>query len=142
MKLRDLIKSKGFDVIAVDADTKVTDAMNKMVERNIGALLVMDKGRTAGMFTERDVIKCWHKKGTLDAVLLRDVMTKDLIVADMDETLDYAMSIMIQKGVRHMPVLENGAVVSVLSIRDVVKAQVSNLQAEVHYLKDYIREIG
>jgi IMP dehydrogenase len=137
MKIKDLIKSKGFEVIAVDADTTVEDAIKKMVDRNIGALLVMEDGKTAGMFTERDVLKCWLLKGDF-GLSLRELMTRDLVIAEAEDELDYAMSIMIQKRIRHLPVIDRGKVVSVLSIRDVVKAHVSNLKAEVHYLKDYI----
>lgn len=142
MKVRDLIRSKGFEVIAVDADTTVDEAVRKMVDRNIGALLVIEGDRTAGMFTERDVLKCWTLKGRLEGIVIKEVMTRDLVVAEAEDELSYAMSIMIQRKVRHLPVVDKGKVVSVLSIRDVVKAQVSNLQAEVHYLKDYITEVG
>lgn len=142
MKLKDLIKSKGFEVIAVDGETRVGDAVRKMVDRNIGALLVMEEGRTEGMFTERDVLKSWVSRGGLEDVPIRDVMTRDLVVAELEDELSYAMSIMIQKGVRHLPVLDRGRLVSVLSIRDVVKAQVKNLQEEVHYLKDFLTDIG
>jgi CBS domain-containing protein len=131
VKIKDLIKTKGFEVIAVDNDTNVDEAILKMVDRNIGALLVVEDGEPCGMFTERDVLKCWA---------LKEVMSRDLVIAELNDDLSYAMSIMIQNKVRHMPVLDRGRVVSVLSIRDVVKAQVSNLQAEVHYLKDYITD--
>jgi len=114
-----------------------------MVDRNIGALLIMGQGaRPAGIFTERDVLKCWGKGVDFNTTPIGDVMTKDLIAAEVGDDLEYAMSIMIQKKLRHMPVVDGGAVVSVLSIRDVVKAQVKNLQAEVHYLKDFISDIG
>lgn len=92
------------------------------------------------MFTERDVLKCWTAKQDFKEVPVREVMSRDLLIAELEDDLSYAMSIMIQNKVRHMPVLDRGRVVSVLSIRDVVKAQVSNLQAEVHYLKDYITD--
>ncbi|MEJ2182539.1 MAG: CBS domain-containing protein [Nitrospirota bacterium] len=142
MKLKDLIKSKGFEVIAVDSETSVADAIRKMVDRNIGALLIMEDGRTVGMFTERDVLTCWVRRGDFLGTRIGDVMTTELVVAEVEDDLNYAMSIMIQRGVRHLPVLDRGRLVSVLSIRDVVKAQVSNLQAEVHYLKDFISDIG
>lgn len=140
MKIGDLIKSKGFEVIAVDADTMVSDAILKMVERNIGALLVVEDGTPRGMFTERDVLKCWARTRDFDHVPVKDVMSTDLLIAELGDDLSYASSIMIQRKVRHMPVMDKGRVVSVLSIRDVVKAQVSTLQAEVHYLKDYITD--
>lgn len=138
MKIKDLIKSKGFEVIAIDSQTLVADAIVKMIDRNIGALLIIEDGKAAGMFTERDVLKCWVAKGTFDNVQVRDVMTKDLLITELEDDISYAMSIMIQKRVRHLPVLDKGKVVSMLSIRDLVKAQVSDLQAEMHYLKDYI----
>jgi CBS domain-containing protein len=138
LKVRDLIKSKGFEIIAVDGDTPISDAITKMVDRNIGALLVIEDGRTEGMFTERDVLKSWIKGGDFNKTPIREVMTRDLVIAELDDDLSYAMSIMIQK----MPVVDKGQLVSVLSIRDVVKAQVSNLQAEVHYLKDFLTDIG
>lgn len=139
MKIRDLVKEKGFELIAVDGSATVSDAIAKMVDRNIGALLIVEEGRPVGMFTERDVLKCWVSRGSYD-VAVREVMTKDLLIAELDDDISYAMSIMIQKKVRHMPVLDKGRVVSVLSIRDLVKAQVGNLQSELHYLKDYITD--
>ena len=142
MKIKELVKAKGFEVIAVDADTKLGDAIKKMIDRNIGAILVVEDGNPAGIFTERDVLKQWDAAGDPNLTPMKDVMTRNLIVVDTGDELEYAMSIMIQKGVRHLPVVEKGKLVSVLSMRDVVKAQVKNLEAEVHYLKDFISDIG
>lgn len=140
-KVRALIKDKGLEVIAVDSEASVPQAINKMVERNIGAVLVMEDGSPSGMFTERDVLKCWKAKKDFD-VQVREVMTRDLLAVQAEDELSYAMSIMIQRGVRHLPVVDRGVVVSVLSIRDVVRAQVSSLEAEVHYLKEFITSAG
>jgi IMP dehydrogenase len=140
-KVRALIKDKGLEVIAVDSEATVTQAVNKMVERNIGAVLIMEDGSPVGMFTERDVLKCWKAHKGFD-VPVNEFMTKDLIVLQADDELSYAMSIMIQKGIRHLPVVDKHSVVSVLSIRDVVRAQVSSLEAEVHYLKEFITSAG
>lgn len=142
MKIHELVKNKGFEVIAVDADTTLGDAIKKMIDRNIGAILVVEDSKPAGIFTERDVLKQWGATSDPNITPIKDVMTRNLIVVDVEDELDYAMSIMIQKGVRHMPVVEKGKLVSVLSMRDVVKAQVKNLEEEVHYLKDFISDIG
>lgn len=142
MKINELVKSKGFEVIAVDADTTLGEAIRKMIDRNIGALLVVQDGKPGGIFTERDVLRQWAAAADPNLTPIKDVMTSDLIIADVEDDLEYAMTIMIQKGVRHMPVVDKGKLVSVLSMRDVVKAQVKNLQAEVHYLKDFITDIG
>jgi CBS domain-containing protein len=141
MKIRTLIKSKGLEVIAVDSEATVGQAISKMIERNIGAVLVMEEGNPSGMFTERDVLKCWEANKGFD-VQVKEVMTRDLFAVEADEELSNVMSIMIQKSVRHLPVADKGAVVSVLSIRDVVRAQVNSLEAEVHYLKEFITTAG
>ncbi|KAF0146253.1 MAG: hypothetical protein FD156_280 [Nitrospirae bacterium] len=139
MKIRDLIRDKGLEFIAVDSNATVDIAINKMVDRNIGAILVMEDGKLAGLFTERDVLRCWATKGeNFCRIPIKEVMTKDLVIAEPDDEVNYAMTIMINKRIRHLPVIEKGKIISVVSIRDMVKAQVSNLQAEVHYLKDYI----
>jgi signal-transduction protein with cAMP-binding, CBS, and nucleotidyltransferase domain len=139
MKIRDVIRDKGPEFIAVDSSALVDLAITKMVDRNIGAILVMEEGNLIGMFTERDVLKCWvNTRESFDKVQIRDVMTKDIMIVQPDDDLNYAMTIMINKKIRHLPVVENGRVTSIISIRDMVKAQVTNLQAEVHYLRDYI----
>lgn len=139
MKIRDVIKDKGPEFIAVDSSSFVDLAISKMVDRNIGAILVMEDGNLTGMFTERDVLKCWvNTRESFDKVKIRDVMSKDIMIVQPEDDLNYAMTIMINKKIRHLPVVENGRVTSVISIRDMVKAQVTNLQAEVHYLRDYI----
>ena len=139
MKIRDVIRDKGPEFIAVDGSALVDLAITKMVDRNIGAILVMEEGNLIGMFTERDVLKCWvSTRESFDKVKIRDVMTKDIMIVQPDDDLNYAMTIMINKKIRHLPVVEHGRVTSIISIRDMVKAQVTNLQAEVHYLRDYI----
>lgn len=141
MTLREIIKGKGYEVIAVDGALTVAEAVRKMVDRNIGSLLVMCDDGATGVFTERDVLKCWAA-GKLGDYPISEVMTKDLIVVQATDSLEDAMTIMIQRGIRHLPVMDAGKIVSVLSMRDVVKAQVGQLQAEVHYLKEFLTERG
>jgi CBS domain-containing protein len=139
LKVKDILKDKGIEVIAIDSSSTVDSAINKMIERNIGAILVMDNGGCVGVFTERDVLKCWTKHSSFDKVAIKDVMSKDLLVIEPGDDLDYAMTIMTNRKIRHLPVIEDGRVVGLVSIRDVVKYHIGNLEAEVHYLKDYIR---
>jgi CBS domain-containing protein len=139
MKIKDLVRQKGIEVIAVERDTSVAAAVTKMFDRNIGALLVMDGLKPVGMFTERDVLRCYIVcVKDFAGAKVGETMSTDLIAVDIEDTVDYAMSIMDQKKVRHLPVVEKGAVISIVSIRDLVHAQVSNLKSEVHYLRDYI----
>ncbi|MHB8881549.1 MAG: CBS domain-containing protein [Thermodesulfovibrionales bacterium] len=130
-------------IISLDMDKTVADAVSLLVEHEIGALVVVDKeGKPAGMFTERDVLKCWTRKGErhFKDIKVSEVMTTNLIIVEADDDLCYVTTIMIKNRIRHLPVLEKSKLVAMLSIRDVVKAQVSDLRAENHYLKDYISD--
>ncbi len=139
LKVKDILKDKGIEVIAIDSGASVNAAINKMIERNIGAILVMEDSRCVGVFTERDVLKCWAKHSSFEKVAIKDVMSKDLLVIEPHDDLNYAMTIMTNKKIRHLPVVEEGRLIGLVSIRDVVKYHIGNLEAEVHYLKDYIR---
>ncbi|MBZ0157637.1 MAG: CBS domain-containing protein [Alphaproteobacteria bacterium] len=138
IKVRDILKDKGLEVIAIDSGATVDFAVKKMVERNIGALLIMEEGNFVGMFTERDVLKTWTSRGPFDQVPVREVMSRDILVISPDDTLEYVMTVMTNKQIRHMPVIDSGRMVGVVSIRDVVKYHIGNLEAEVRYLTDYM----
>jgi len=130
------------DIISIGKDKTVADAVSRMVEDEIGALVVVDGEKPVGMFTERDVLKCWTRKGDrhFKDISISEVMSTNLIIAETDDDLCYVTTIMIKNRIRHLPVLEKNELVAMLSIRDVVKAQVTDLRAENHYLKDYISD--
>lgn len=141
MKVKDLLKEKGTDIIKIDAKTTAINAVHKMIDRNIGALMVEEGGNLAGLVTERDIMKHIAQDGRpLDQVEVSTVMIdKDmLVICEPSDDVEYAMTVMIQKRVRHMPVIEQKQLIGILSIRDVVKAHVKSLKAELHYLKDYM----
>lgn len=138
VKVKDILRDKGLEVIAIDSSSTVDAAIKKMVERNIGAILIMEEGNFIGMFTERDVLKCWVSYGPLDKIHIKDVMSKDILVISPEDTLEYVMTVMTNQRIRHMPVIDHGRMVGVVSIRDVVKYHIGNLEAEVHHLKDYM----
>lgn len=138
MKVKDMLKDKGLEVIAIDSSSTVDAAIRKMVERNIGALLIMEDGKLVGMFTERDVLKGMANHGSVNNLAVKDVMIKNICVVEPDDDLEYVMTIMTKKRIRHLPVIEQGKMVGLVSIRDVVKYRVGNLEAEVRYLKDYM----
>ncbi len=140
--VRDIIGDIHRAVISITKDKSVADAISQLVEEEIGALVVVDAGKPVGMFTERDVLKCWTRKGDtpFKDVKVSDVMSVNMIIAEPDDDLGYVTSIMIKNRIRHLPVIENHKLEAMLSIRDVVKAQVTDLTAENHYLKDYISD--
>ncbi len=140
MNVKALLESKGKDVFSMESDSTVEAAIEMMAGKKISAILVTEKKKPVGIFTERDVLRSYlTKKGvSFHDILLKDVMTTNLIIAEPDEDLCNVMSVMIEKGIRHMPVSDKGGIIGMLSIRDVLKAQVGKLRSEIHYLKDYI----
>jgi IMP dehydrogenase len=140
--VRELIGESKREIISIERDKTVADAIGQLVENEIGALVVVDGGNPIGVFTERDVLKCWTRKGAklFKDVSISDVMSTNLLIVEPDDDLCYVTSIMIKNRIRHLPVLEKNRLIAMLSIRDVVKAQVTDLRAENHYLKDYISD--
>lgn len=142
MTIRELLKEKGSELIGVHPDTPVAKAIEKMVDRNIGAVMILDEsGKPLGLFTERDALRAWVKAGkNFEGLRVKDIMTVDLVVVKPDDDLNTAMGIMNKLKIRHLPVVEGGKVIGIISIRDVVNSLVGKLEAEVHYLKEYISE--
>lgn len=140
MKVRDLLDTKGKDIISIDAGSSVDDAIRSMNSRKISAIMVTEAGKTVGIFTERDVVRSYILTGgkSFKEVQVRDAMIKDLIVAVPDEDVHEVSATMVEKNIRHLPVVDNGKVIGMLSIRDIIQTQVKKLTSEIHYLKDYI----
>lgn len=142
MTVKELLDAKGREMISLDADKTVEAAISTMTARNVSAVLVTRKSAPVGIFTERDVLKAYTRGGAkFHAMPLEQAMTTDLIVAELDEDLCSVMTVMIEKGIRHMPVSEHGKLVGMLSIRDVVRTQIGTIRAEIHHLKDYVSGI-
>ncbi len=142
MTMRDILKEKGSEVLTVDVDTGVPEVARIMMEKKIGALLVEDDGKLCGIVTERDVVNILGRTGCdMDGIRAADIMVKSdkLLVAEADDQNDYVMAVMVQKNFRHMPIVDEGEIVGLISIRDVVKAHVKKLQAQVHFLTEYVR---
>jgi CBS domain-containing protein len=142
MKVRDLLNTKGKDIVSIDVNSSVEDAIRSMGSRKISAIIITDQGRTAGIFTERDVVRCYIASGgkSFHDVAVKDHMVTDLMVAVPDDDLNDISAIMIEKNIRHLPVIEEGRVIGMLSIRDIIQTQVKKLHAEIHYLRDYIHQ--
>jgi CBS domain-containing protein len=140
MKVRDLLDSKGKDIVSIDVDSSVDDAIRSMNARKISAIMVNEQGKTVGIFTERDVVRSYINSGgkSFKETKVRDAMVTNLIVAVPDDELSDISSIMVEKNIRHLPVLHNGRVIGMLSIRDIIQTQVKKLTSDLHYLRDYI----
>jgi CBS domain-containing protein len=135
-----ILGSKGSDVWSVMPDTLVYKALQLMQDKGIGALAVLDQGdKLVGIISERD----YARKVILEGRSSRetttgDIMSKDLYVVKTETTVDECISLMTEKRVRHLPVLEKGKLVGLVSIGDVVKAIIKEQRIEIRYLNDYI----
>lgn len=108
------------DLLTVDAGLPLAEVAERMVEREVGAALVLDGERLAGIVTERDVLRA-VARGIRDDALVRDWMTTDPDTIEPGETTQHAATLMMHGGFRHLPVMEDGAVVGILSIRDLMR---------------------
>ena len=142
MMVKEILGPLNANIISISRDHSVGNAISQMVEHEIGALIVMDGEKPVGMFTERDVLRSWTRKSAtpFEDVKIGEVMTTNLIIVETDDDLCYVTQIMIKNRIRHLPVIDQKKIVAMLSIRDVVKAQVSDLRAQNHYLQDYISD--
>jgi len=140
MKVQDLLDAKGKKIVSIDADSSVEDAIRTMNTRKISAVIITDQGKTCGIFTERDVVRCYISSGgkSFKDIKVREAMVTDLIVAVPDDDVNDIAVIMVEKNIRHLPVIGNNKVVGMLSIRDIIQTHVKKLTSEIHYLKDYI----
>ena len=139
MKVKELLSIKGIECFSITSDQTLLAAAKQMAECNIGALLVMDRGSLAGIVTERDIVKnAADESHPCKDVVIKNVMSTNLLVVKPGDDLDYVMAIMIQNNIRHTPVMEESGLVGLLSMRDVVRVLVKNLKAENLYLKDMI----
>jgi CBS domain-containing protein len=137
--VQDLLKQKGRDVCSVAPDSTVYDALALMAEKNIGAVIVRDAGRPVGIFSERDYARQVILKGkTSKDTLVRDVMTAKVVFVRPEQSIEECMALMTDKRFRHLPVLEEGQLVGILSIGDVVKALISEKDFLIEQLANYI----
>ena len=142
MKVRDLLESKGKDIVSIDVDSSVEDAIRSMNARKISAIMVTEHGKTVGIFTERDVVRSYITTGgkSFKEIRVKEAMVTNLIIAVPDDDINDISSIMIEKNIRHLPVIDNHRVIGMLSIRDIIQTQVKKLTSEIHYLRDYINQ--
>lgn len=138
--VRDILNSKGQDLYSVTPDVSVFEALERLEERNIGVILVIDTdGTLLGIFSERDyarkiVLKGRHSKTTS----VREVMTRKVSCVSPDTTVETCMALMTGKRIRHLPVLEDGRLIGLVSIGDVVKATIEEKDLLIDQLEHYI----
>jgi len=136
-KLREIMR-EGF-LFAVRRNATVAEACRTMSERNVGIVVVLDDDRLRGVFSERDVVRRVVDKGLdPDRTTVEQVMTTDIVVAEEDEDYQAAMRTMDQANIRHLPVVRGSQVVSMLSIRDLMRVDMQRMHEELRFLHEYL----
>ncbi len=143
MLVSEIVNRKGKNVLTVKEDSIVFDTVKKLDETRSGAMLVTnDEDELVGIISERDVLyKCYNSGVPLTENKVKSLMTsaEKLIVGKMDDTATYLMHAMIDKGIRHIPILEKEEIVSIVSIEDVLRAVLETTESEAKLLREYIK---
>jgi CBS domain-containing protein len=139
MKVNDIIAKKGSTVYTGSAFFTIVDALNVLLKHKVGALVIVDNARLPiGIITEKDILYLAFKHENWRDLTVGDYMTTRLIIGLPDDDVEYIMSLMTLNRFRHVPILDGGKLAGIISIGDIVKAQLKDVKAENRYLSDYI----
>jgi CBS domain-containing protein len=139
-KISDILKKKGGDVHTIGVDETVRRAVDLMNQHRIGALIVLDADKVHGIFTERDILtRVLADERDLDATLVRDVATTSLVYATSSNSLQDCMRLCTTKRCRHIPVIDEGKLIGVISEGDLMAAEIEWKSTQLSYLEDYIQ---
>lgn len=137
--IKQLLDQKGHDVLTIGPDETVLRALELMASRNVGGLVVTENGKPVAMFTERDYARSVILKGKSSSnTPIRDVMSSKVISVRPQQTIDECMAIMTENRFRHLPVVEDGKLVGLVSIGDLVKSIIDQQEFTIEQLKGYI----
>ena len=139
MTVRAILDTKGHQILSVEPDARLSAAVKLLGERKIGAVLVMSQGRLEGILSERDIVRALAKEGPPAlAMTARQLMTADIHTVRPGTTINQALAEMTDRRIRHLPVVENGALVGMVSIGDLVKARISQVEEEAEHLRNFV----
>jgi len=139
VKINDVLRGKGNQVVTISPEATVTELLALLAEHNIGAVVVSTDGSAVnGIVSERDIVRLWN--GTPDAgdVRVSAIMTAEVATCAPDEPIDDLMRLMTDRRIRHVPVVVDGALAGLVSIGDVVKSRIGELEFEREQLSNYI----
>lgn len=141
MFIRDVLSVKGgSEIVGIEPDAPVSEAVKRLVEKDIGSLVVMHDGRMVGFITERDIMRGMHARGcSLADVKVSELMEKEPILCNPDDSVDYARDVLTKSRLSHLVVMDNNRLLGVISFHDVAKACLKQANFENSLLKRYIR---
>jgi CBS domain-containing protein len=138
-QVAEILDEKGHKVLEIDADASVFEAVQRMVEANVGSLLVTEGGEIKGIVTERDYLRSVAAEERNDRETpVRSIMSSPLVVVTPETPIDECMAMMTNRRIRHLPVVDGGELAGIVSIGDVVKFKSKAQSFEIQFLQDYI----
>ena len=141
MRIADVLRNKGTAVVTISPEATVAELLAGLTELNIGAMVVLGPDGLAGIVSERDVVRKLHERGSrLLTQPVSEIMTKVVATCTPRDTVDHLSALMTDNRVRHIPVLEEGRLAGIVSIGDVVKTRMEELEAEQQHLQAYITQ--
>lgn len=143
MRIADVLSNKGAAVATIAPETTVSQLLASLAALNIGAMVVVGADGLAGIVSERDVVRELHKRGGgLLGQPVSEIMTTVLATCTPRDTVDHLVVLMTKNRVRHVPVLDDGRLAGIVSIGDIVKTRMEELETEQQHLQDYITQGG
>lgn len=141
MFVRDVLSVKGgSEIYGIEPEAPVSEAVKRLVEKDIGSLVVMHNGKMVGFITERDILRGMHARGcSLADVRVSELMEKEPLLCSPDDSVDYARDVLTKSRLSHLVVMDNNQLVGVISFHDVAKACLKQANFENSLLKRYIR---
>jgi CBS domain-containing protein len=139
MRISDLLRDKGSAVATVSPTTSVTELLGVLSKYNIGATVVTDGDNVVGIVSERDIVRRLQEQGAeLLGVAVGEIMTRSVVTCSPMDSVDSLAATMTERRIRHMPVVTDGRLIGIVSIGDVVKSRISQLETDREQLESYI----
>ncbi len=141
--IKQLVENKGNELLTINPNSSVYDAIKSMADHHVGSLVVLENDNLVGIITERDYSRNVILKGKSSInTPVKDVMTKNVLCTNLNQTVDEAMALMTEKRVRHLPIIEDDKVIGIISIGDLVKTIISEQKYIIDQLEHYINGYG
>lgn len=141
MYVSTILSSKGGDVVTVEPNATVGQAVALLAEKTIGVVVVSSDGKSAeGILSERDIVRALAVHHSLENIAVSALMSRDVISCAPDDTIAELMALMTERRIRHLPVVEDGALAGIISIGDVVKYRLAEIEGETAALRDYVAQ--
>lgn len=138
-RISDVLRNKGSEVVTISPDTTVSDLVSLLVRRNIGAVVVTSEDRVVGIVSERDVVHhIYRRGGGLLPTPVSEIMSTEVVSCVPEDEVDNLMRTMTERRIRHLPVVVNGELIGIVSIGDMVKARITELEEERQHLHSYL----